>query len=183
MLHIVFSSSIEKKVQLKEKSPQIATHMTIKEIKEKLSILTVLSHYSLTPNRNQMLKCPFHEDSKPSMRVYPETNTVYCFAGSCRVSNLDVIDLIMQKEGISKHEAILKAKTLAGQKQIIKSPAVEAESKADLVAAYNIYRGSLKKSKAAQDYCTARGLDWQRYEIGYKSDKTNVGKWGPIRRL
>lgn len=158
--------------------------MTIKEIKQKLSIMTVLSHYDLQPNRNHMLVCPFHEDSKPSMRVYPDTNTVYCFAGSCRVSNLDVIDFIMQKEGCSKHEAILKAGSLAGGEQVTIRRVVEAsEPETDLVAAYNIYRGNIKKSKAAQEYCLSRALDWERYEIGYKSNKSPLGKtesdrWG-----
>ncbi len=82
--------------------------MSIKEIKQKLSILTVLSHYNLESNRNNMLRCPFHEDKEASMRVYPETNTVYCFAGSCKVSNLDVVDFVMEMDGGTKHEAIKK---------------------------------------------------------------------------
>ena len=57
--------------------------MTIKQIKEQLSILTVLAHYGLSINKNKMLNCPFHSDKKASMRVYPQTNTVYCFAGTC----------------------------------------------------------------------------------------------------
>lgn len=160
--------------------------MTIKEIKQKLSIMTVLSHYSLQPDRNHMLQCPFHQDSKPSMRVYPDTNTVFCFAGSCRVSNLDVIDFIMNKDGVSKHEAILKAKTLAGGEQVTISAVVkasESEQESDLVGAFNVYRGSIKKSKAAQEYCVSRALGWERYEIGYKSNKSPLGKtdadrWG-----
>ncbi|MEL7119640.1 MAG: hypothetical protein AAFO07_09370 [Bacteroidota bacterium] len=51
--------------------------MTIPQIKSKLSILTVLSHYSLEMNSNHMLKCPFHEDEKASMKIYPETDTVF----------------------------------------------------------------------------------------------------------
>ncbi len=40
--------------------------MEIRDIKTHLSILTVLSSYHLKPNRNSMLKCPFHEDKAPT---------------------------------------------------------------------------------------------------------------------
>jgi len=52
--------------------------MKITEIKAKLSVLQVLSHYGLPINRGHV-NCPFHNDKTPSMRVYAETNTVYCF--------------------------------------------------------------------------------------------------------
>ena len=72
--------------------------MSIKEIKEKLSIGQVLAHYGLSANSNGMMACPFHDDQKASMKVYEETGTVYCFAGGCSVESLDVIDFIMQKD-------------------------------------------------------------------------------------
>ncbi|WP_262505211.1 hypothetical protein [Saccharicrinis fermentans] len=36
--------------------------MEIQEIKQRLSIETVLKHYDLQAIRNNMLKCPFHEE-------------------------------------------------------------------------------------------------------------------------
>ncbi len=91
--------------------------MEIQQIKEKLTILEVLNHYGLKPNRNKMLCCPFHPDKNPSMQVYPETNTVHCFSGNCKHTGkaIDQIDFIMHKESCSKHEAILKAKKLLGE--------------------------------------------------------------------
>ena len=77
--------------------------MSIRELKERLSIGMVLAHYGLKPNAKGMLVCPFHADTKPSMRVYFETDTVYCFAGSCRVSSLDVIDFVMPRWRWSVH--------------------------------------------------------------------------------
>ncbi|MEM6395693.1 MAG: CHC2 zinc finger domain-containing protein, partial [Bacteroidota bacterium] len=105
--------SIETRPQSKEKTSKLP--MSIPEIKSRLSILTVLSHYDLASNANGMIKCPFHNDAKASMKVYTDTNTVYCFGGSCRVSHLDVIDFIMQMDGSTKREAILKAKEWAGE--------------------------------------------------------------------
>lgn len=84
--------------------------MEIRDIKSHLSILTVLSSYHLKPNRNNMLKCPFHEDKDPSLKVYTNTNTFNCFGCG---ANGDTIEFIQQKEKCSKHEAIEKAKSLA----------------------------------------------------------------------
>jgi DNA primase len=54
-----------------EKYPQIE----IQDIKNRLPILDMLSHYGLKPDRNDRLKCPFHPSKTPSLEVYPKTNT------------------------------------------------------------------------------------------------------------
>lgn len=69
--------------------------MEISEIKQRLSILTVLSHYNLKPDRSNHIKCPFHEDDKPSCRIYPETNTFHCFG--CGAKG-DTINLYKRKK-------------------------------------------------------------------------------------
>ena len=89
--------------------------MEIQEIKQWLSILTVLNHYGLKPDRNHRLCCPFHDDKTPSFQVYPKTGTWTCFSSNCSAGSGDQIDFIMKKEGITKHEAILKAKELIGR--------------------------------------------------------------------
>ena len=53
--------------------------MEISEIKQRLSIETVLVHYDLHPDKHNLLKCPFHDDKDPSLKIYPETNTFNCF--------------------------------------------------------------------------------------------------------
>ena len=47
--------------------------MEISDIKANLKIETVLSHYGLQPDKNGMIKCPFHDDKTPSMQVYTST--------------------------------------------------------------------------------------------------------------
>ena len=89
--------------------------MSIQELKSQLSIQTVLSHYGIHPNKNQMLCCPFHSDQKASIKIYSETNTAYCFVGSCKIESLDTIDFIMKMENGTKHEALVKAKTFLGK--------------------------------------------------------------------
>jgi DNA primase len=145
--------------------------MTIQQIKSKLSILTVLSHYGLETDRNGMLCCPFHEDGKASMKVYEETNTVYCFAGSCKVSNLDTIDFIMQMDGSSKHEAIKKAGQMASE--IVEASKVKNAKvqQVDPEQDFNRYLKAFTAHKKAQEYCEGRSLAWKMLEVGYKSRK------------
>lgn len=45
--------------------------MEIFEIKTRLSLLTVLHHYSLKPDKHDFILCPFHEDKEPSLKIYP----------------------------------------------------------------------------------------------------------------
>jgi DNA primase len=94
--------------------------MEIAQIKQSLSIESVLTHYGLTPDRNGMLSCPFHEDSTPSMQLY--ATTVHCFSTNClqHGKNIDAIDFILHKEGCSEHEAIMIAKAMIGQAEPLK---------------------------------------------------------------
>ena len=91
--------------------------MEIAQIKQKLTLNQVLTHYNLTPDRNSRLHCPFHTDKTPSLQLYPKTNTAYCFSTNCPTHghSLDVIDFILHKEKCNKHSAILKAKSLLGE--------------------------------------------------------------------
>lgn len=90
--------------------------MEIQEIKQHLTMSAVLQKYNLKPDKNHRLCCPFHEDNTPSMQVYYKTQTAYCFSSNCPThgKSLDMIDFIMKKENITKHEAILKAQDFIG---------------------------------------------------------------------
>ena len=74
--------------------------MEIKEIKQRLTIATVLNHYNHKPDRNNMLKCPFHNEDTASMRIYPDTNTFHCFGCG---KNGDTIEFCTLKES-DKHK-------------------------------------------------------------------------------
>ncbi|TWP31595.1 hypothetical protein ETU08_00530, partial [Apibacter muscae] len=89
--------------------------MSIPEIKQKLSIQEVLENYQI-PEKNQMCRCPFHEDQTPSMQIFNDSNTVRCYSGNCPQSNkvIDVIDFIMYYEKLTKAQAIAKASQWIG---------------------------------------------------------------------
>ena len=137
--------------------------MTITEIKTELSIKDVLAHYGYAVNKNKHINCPFHDDKTPSMRVYEETNTVYCFSGNCSTHgrSLDVIDFAMKKEACSKHKALLKCKELLGH---------VPRSKTTIRAIDEVWK-ALKKSLSCADkakaYLKKRGLP--SAGIGYHS--------------
>jgi DNA primase len=146
--------------------------MEISKIKEQLSLATVLAHYSLKPDRNSMLCCPFHPDKTPSLQVYPQTNTVYCFSGNCKThgKSLDVIDFIMHKENLSKHEAILKAKELTGHT----APAIKSDTLSKQAVMSKVWQSSQKAfagSERARSYAASRGLDWQTVQPGFIGEK------------
>jgi len=66
-----------------------------------------LQHYGLKPDRNNQIKCPLHEDDKPSCRIYTRTNTFHCFGGN---ATGDQVEFIEKHVKCSNKEAILKAK-------------------------------------------------------------------------
>ena len=151
--------------------------MTIPEIKAALPISAVLAHYGLEAGPTGSLACPFHDDKKASMKVYPETNTAYCFAGGCAVESVDVIDFVMHKEKCDKRAAILKAKELCGQPLVRAQPVPVVSDELDAAAIYQAGLLTIKRHKAAQEYLTGRGLNWEQLAVGYKSRKTPQ-KWG-----
>jgi hypothetical protein len=59
-------------------------------------------------DRSGFCRCPFHNEKTPSMKYYPDSNTVHCF-GACSKS-YDIIDYIMLRDNCSFKEAINKLK-------------------------------------------------------------------------
>ena len=151
--------------------------MEIRDIKSHLSILTVLSHYHLKPNKNSLIKCPFHDDKDPSLKIYTHTNTFNCFG--CGKAG-DVIEFIQLKENCSKHEAILKAKSLANLNEPIQPMKPENQDKdvlpriAVLSKVAQDSKASFKRTAKARDYVRSRKLDPDKLEVGYIG--TDFGK-------
>ncbi|MFM7853878.1 MAG: CHC2 zinc finger domain-containing protein [Flammeovirgaceae bacterium] len=134
--------------------------MEISEIKAHLTIAQVLDHYGLRADKNHRLCCPFHADNTPSMQVYAETNTVHCFSSNCKLCGkaIDVIDFIMHHEGITKHEAIVKAKELIGY----------SEPSQPFEKLFKVFQSLLKKNEKAQDYLKGRSIE--KAEVGFNDN-------------
>ena len=161
--------------------------MEISDIKTRLRLSEVLNHYGLSPDTNQRLCCPFHADKTPSMQVYEKTDTVYCFSSNCKThgKSLDVIDFIMHKENISKHEAIVKATKLLGETKSPEMPGINVEVPkptkenltriAVLTKMFSYFKNAVHNSKPARDYIEGRGLDFTKLEIGYNTGQFHHG--------
>ena len=158
--------------------------MTLAEIKTRLTITQVLQHYGLQPDKNGMLNCPFHPDKNPSMKVYFDTHSVYCFSGNCPTHghSLDVVDFIMHMEKCSKAEAIKKAGELAGGSAPIiqnqngtKQMAPEDRTQL-LTHAWAYFQRNLNES--AEQYLQSRSLDARslaiRPQIGYQAGQLHL---------
>jgi DNA primase len=149
--------------------------MEISEIKQRLSIETVLNHYDLHPDRHNFLKCPFHNDEDPSLKIYPDTNTFNCFG--CGATG-DVIEFIERHDKRGKHEAILKAKSMIDPSSGIIQRAMiqkdEPENDKELLPRLAVMgklmqesRGSFKRTTAAKEYLLSRNLDPDKTQAGY----------------
>lgn len=66
--------------------------MEIKSIKKYLNIQTALQYYGLQLNEHDMLCCPFHEEKKPSLKVYPKTGTFHCFGCNATGDQIEFIE-------------------------------------------------------------------------------------------
>lgn len=155
--------------------------MEINEIKQRLTLATVLHYYGLKPDKQLRLKCPFHNDKTPSMQVYYKTHTVYCFSANCKThgKSLDVIDFIMNKEDLTKHQAIKKAVQILGG-----GGTITANKRKEDTDQYRIeflermfiyFKNAISNSKPAQEYLQNRNLDYQKTEVGYNSGQFHHG--------
>jgi DNA primase catalytic core len=158
--------------------------MEITEIKSRLSIETVLQYYKLRIDNNSRICCPFHADKTPSMQIYAQTNTAYCFSSNCKThgKSMDVIDFIMLKDGITKHEAILKAQSLLGEtpeatnNNLLMKEKITSVDTDFLERMFSYFRNGIQSSKPALDYLDSRCLDATKAEIGYNSGQFHHGE-------
>lgn len=157
--------------------------MEINEIKSRLSIQTVLKYYGLQPDRNGMLKCPFHGDDTASMKIYDKTNTFNCFGCG---KNGDQIEFCTLKEG-SKHKGLVKAtelsgagKPINGNPQQLKSEPIHLRSETNVKTGnhteilrkiFESFKNGLHHpvSVKPKEYLKKRNLSLELLEMGYNS--------------
>lgn len=157
--------------------------MEIQDIKSRLPILELLQHYGLKPDKNNRIRCPFHEDHNPSMQIYPQTGTFCCFSSNCSAGTGDVIQFIELIEKCSKHEALTKAATLAVSSQPLPPTTSRSETpiniedlarEAILTKVFTYYRTGLPRTKKAVEYLKSRCLDYTKLDVAYNSGGLHV---------
>jgi DNA primase len=163
--------------------------MEIQDIKNNLSLATILNHYGLKPNKNNMLLCPFHEDTKPSLQINPEANFYKCHA--CGKKG-DQIQWVQDFGSLSKREAILKCVTMIDEviinvPSIVKvDPSLKGEQAKQtaritedksifLEKMFQSFRKGIFSSPAAKKYCEQRNLNVEVLQIGFNGGQFHHG--------
>lgn len=133
--------------------------------------------------------CPFHDDEHPSLIVYPETESFYCFG--CRTGG-DVITFVRRIAGLSFLDAVAR---LSGDgPEHVRPQASHAGKTGDqrslddrivLTAACGLYHDTLLHHPAALAYLAGRGVRMdvvRRCRLGY-CDGTALRPYLERRRL
>lgn len=155
--------------------------MEIRDIKQNLTLATILNHYGLQPNKNNMLLCPFHEDTKPSLQINPEANFYKCHA--CGKKG-DQIQFVQDFGSLSKREAILKCVTMIeispmskgeSQKEIKEPLTITEDKSIFLIKMFQSFRKGIFNSIPAKEYCKSRNLNYEQLEIGFNGGQFHHG--------
>jgi DNA primase len=155
--------------------------MEIQDIKQNLPLADVLQHYNLKQDKNNMLRCPFHEDSTASLQVSFSQNKYKCHG--CDKKG-DVIQFVQDYEKLTKHEALKKCTAMIETIQPIQkatttiptpNPVNEQERMYFLEKMFLSVRKGLLSSPPAKEYCSSRNLDFDKLEVGFNSGQFHHG--------
>lgn len=155
--------------------------MKIAVIKQNLPLANVLQHYNLKQDKNNMLRCPFHEDSTASLQVSFSQNKYKCHA--CDKKG-DVIQFVQDYEKLTKHEALKKCTAMIETIQPVQKVTTITKQEPTATAIVNTYfiekmflsfRKGLLCSDPAKEYCSSRNLDFDKLEVGFNSGQFHHG--------
>lgn len=153
--------------------------MEIQEIKGKLTISEVIKHYGLKADKQNRLKCPFHDDKTPSLQLYYKTQTAFCFSTNCTTHGkaIDVIDFILYYEKCTKHEAIKKAAAIIGGENKTTAPTKNnnTERTMFLERMFIYFKNAVHNSPPAKEYLQKRCIDFKQTEVGYNAGQFHHG--------
>ena len=76
----------------------------VDKIKRLITIQNVIDRYGYKPKKG-FISCPFHNEKTPSLRIYTDTNTFYCFG--CGMGG-DVISFVAHLFKIDFGSAIIR---------------------------------------------------------------------------
>ncbi|MFC1615781.1 CHC2 zinc finger domain-containing protein [Patescibacteria group bacterium] len=72
---------------------------------EIISVVGVIGQYTEIKNPNFLVKCPLHDDKTPSLKIYQQTNSWYCFG--CQKGGMPV-NFLMYMENLDFKTAAKK---------------------------------------------------------------------------
>ena len=96
-------------------------------IKAALDIDRVFSFYGYEPNRQGFVSCPFHSEKTASCKIYPKSNSFYCFG--CGAGG-DVIDFVRLLYGLDFRQACVRLEADFGLVGVTDSASPELSERA-----------------------------------------------------
>jgi len=110
-------------------------------------------------------RCPFHDDRDPSLVVYPETASYFCFG--CNAGG-DVIDFVRRLHRLDFMEAVALLGRTTPQRPSARVVPFErtarertptASALAVIETAASVYERQFRRSRSARSYLDSRGID------------------------
>jgi len=161
-----------------------AAHDVREQVRQATDIVDLVGSQLQLRRQGRMFvtRCPWHDDTKPSLNVNPERQSWRCWV--CNIGG-DVFSFVMQREGVNFRDALQILADRAGIKltQTRQAP-VEPGSPEDKATLYqatawaeNQFHDCLLKSseaEAARQYLADRGISGDsiaRFKIGYSPDQ------------
>ena len=161
---------------------------TVQKIKDTADIVEVVSDYVHLIRRgaNYVGLCPFHNERTPSFSVNRARNYCYCF--SCHKGGSPV-NFIMEKEGISYHDALLQLAKKYGikvEERELTDEEREAQSRREGLFVANewamaYFENNLRNTHDGRDiglsYLYGRGVTddaIKQFHLGYAIDRGNA---------
>lgn len=147
----------------------------VTEIKERLSIVDVLSSYIelISTGLNYKAKCPFHNEKTPSFFVSPERNGYYCFG--CGAKG-DIFSFVQNFEGVDFKGALKILAERAGV-PLVYNRDEKVDDKSILYEimekALEFYEKEYEKMPTVRAYLVSRGLSDETiklFRVGYAPD-------------
>ncbi len=149
---------------------------SVEKIKEKLSIVDVISSYLKLEKAggNYKAPCPFHNEKTPSFFVSPSRNSYYCFG--CGAKG-DIFSFVEQFEALDFRGALtVLAKRAGVELETFRSGEAEKDRKEKdrlyelMEYACRFYQEKLEKSSEALEYLKKRGVESETvksFRIGF----------------
>ena len=151
--------------------------MDYRAIAEAADMRVVAASVGLEVDVRGKALCPFHDDTRPSMQVYPDG--FHCFV--CGAHG-DAIDLVQQIRGCTRHEAAQEVARVAGCDTAAPAPprrSVRREAAQQYDVAQDIFL------EADRQIAIARGImdEVEPYSVAYVYAAGQVDHWMLIREL
>lgn len=155
-------------------------HSPVDKIKERLSIVDVISSYLTIEKagKNYKAKCPFHNEKTPSFFISAERGTYYCFGCSAKG---DIFSFVENFEGTN----FLGALKILAERAGVELTSYRNKEKDRTDIFYEImeeatifFEKNFANNKEARSYLLGRGLTDQSissFRVGYAEESWNAG--------